>query len=138
MDEEALERGLQAMSGAQNPGSLSDPATMGGVSMMDMSQHTGGIPNFMYSVSAPGDGSMDPAMQAQMMPMRLPQALLAQYPTLSGIWDQLPANGVGAEDLDGEISGRNSFSSAGEFEEEEWGSGAQGGGAYGWASDVGP
>jgi hypothetical protein len=126
------------MSGGPHSAAMGDPNTIGGVSMMGMPQQGGGIPNFMYSVSAPGDGSMDPAMQAQMMPMRLPQALLAQYPTLSGIWDQLPANGTGGDDIDGEISGRNSFSSAGEFEEEEWGSGAPTGPQYGWASDVGP
>jgi transcription factor CRZ1 len=138
MDEEALERGLQAMSGAQNP-AMTDPTALGGVSMMGLpSQQVGGMPNFMYSVSGAGDGGMVPAMQAQLMPMRLPQALLQQYPTLSGIWDQLPANGTGTEDIDGEISGRNSFSSAGEFEEEDWSGGAQGGPQYGWASDVGP
>jgi transcription factor CRZ1 len=129
MDEEALERGLAA-----NAASGAEAAGMG-VPMMGMPQQQ--MPNFMYNVSGPGpDGSLEAQQaMAMQMPMRLPQAILQQYPTLSGIWDQLPANGA-PDEIDGEISGRNSFSSAGEFEEEEW-SGPQGG-AYGWASDVGP
>jgi hypothetical protein len=135
-------------------------------------QQMGSMPNYMYNVGGAGNTSgMDPAAaaaamqaqaQVQMMPpvpMRLPQALLAQYPTLSGIWDNLPANGGGQDELDMEggdvdVSGRNSFSSAGDLDlgdlenldgldDEEWngvGSGQQHphGAAYGWASDVGP
>jgi transcription factor CRZ1 len=130
MDEEALDRALAS-------GTTLGAETGLGVPMMGIPTQQQ-IPNFMYNVSAPGPEASLEAQHAQMsmqMPMRLPQAILQQYPTLSGIWDQLPTNGA-AEEIDGEISGRNSFSSAGEFEEEEW-SGPQGG-AYGWASDVGP
>jgi uncharacterized Zn-finger protein len=64
---------------------------------------------------------------------RLPQALLQQYPTLGGIWDSLPANGP--DDVEGDMSGRNSFdgSSAGEYEDD----GDYGHPQSGWASDVG-
>ncbi|KAF2399192.1 hypothetical protein EJ06DRAFT_495939 [Trichodelitschia bisporula] len=68
---------------------------------------------------------------------RLPQALLQQYPTLGGIWDNLPAEGPD-DQMDGELSGQGNFdhSSAGEYDDE--GDYAPQGGAYGWASDVGP
>lgn len=61
------------------------------------------------------------------MSYRLPAALLAQYPTLGGIWDNLPMNG---DELDG-ISGNSGY----EDENEEYGADP---GNYGWASDVGP
>jgi transcription factor CRZ1 len=129
MDEEALER-MQNMA----------PATTGAEAHAGMPVMMGGMPQqqqmYMYNV-APGADQMDPMQQMQ-MPMRLPAALLQQYPGLGNIWDQLPANG-GPEELEGDMehSGRNSFSSAGEFEEDDW-SGTNQGGAYGWASDVGP
>jgi hypothetical protein len=93
---------------------------------------------FEYSVGHSVQGNFDPGMQmAQQpqMPYRLPQALLQQYPTLGGIWDQLPANGP--DEID-DINGRSSFdaSSAGEFDDD--GDYGHQGGAYGWASDVGP
>lgn len=71
----------------------------------------------------------DPNMQMY----RLPNALLQQYPTLGGIWDTLPTNQP--EELDGDISGQNSYDgSANEYEDD---------GDYshpnsGWVSDVGP
>jgi transcription factor CRZ1 len=131
MDEEAIERGNNQQAEASTdasgmPGMI--PGMMPGQPMMQQSQQ-----GFDYPVSHPG--GFDPAMQMgqPQMPYRLPQALLQQYPTLGGIWDQLPATGQD----DGDISGRSSFdaSSAGEFDDD--GEYHQGG-AFGWASDVGP
>jgi hypothetical protein len=42
-------------------------------------------------------------------PLRLPAALLAQYPSLSGIWDSFPLNDP--EEGEDNISGRSSFES---------------------------
>jgi uncharacterized Zn-finger protein len=79
-------------------------------------------------------GNAAPAYDPNMQMYRLPNALLQQYPTLGNIWDTLPAGQP--EDMDGDISGRNSFdgSSAGEYEDE----GDYGHPNSGWASDVGP
>jgi hypothetical protein len=131
MDEEAIERGnnqqAEAGSGASGmPGMI--PGMMPGQAMMQQPQQ-----GFDYQIGQPG--GFDPAMQMgqPQIPYRLPQALLQQYPTLGGIWDQLPPI---AQD-EGDISGRSSFdaSSAGEFDDD--GEYHQGG-AFGWASDVGP
>jgi len=124
LEEEALERqnianqraGVQPMMGQMLPGQ----------SMMQQPQD---------SYDAYGDAvqaNYDPALQMGAYP--LPQSLLQQYPTLGGIWANLPNNAP--DEMDGDISGRNSFdgSSAGEYEDE-------GDATYpqsGWASDVGP
>jgi hypothetical protein len=128
MDEEARERNLQN----PEPGSeLGIPIMpMPNQQMMGMGQPQTG---FAYGVSNPG---FQPGMAIPQMPMRLPTALLQQYPSLGGIWDNLPANGP--DEIDEGISGRSSYdaSSAGEFEEDDkWNNNP--GTAYGWASDVG-
>jgi hypothetical protein len=116
----------------------------GGVPSMSMGggQMQGGSPGHQGSMLQQQSGSYDaypggPASGFDPgMPMggyRLPQALLQQYPTLGGIWDSLPPNGP--DDVEGDISGRNSFdgSSAGEYEDD----GDYGHPQSGWASDVG-
>ena len=136
MEEEALEQAqLAAEAGAQDsvgmmPGGMQGQQQPGGMMMMPDQQQYGSYP------PQQGGFAMAPGV-----PMRLPQALLQQYPTLSGIWDALPANG-GPDDVegaDGGVNSRASFSSAGEYDDEEldMGGGPQRG-AYGWASDVGP
>jgi hypothetical protein len=133
MDEEAIERGNNEA--AANAAASGMPGMMSGMmSGQPMMQSQTG---YDYSVGQPVQGNFDQGMQmAQQpqMPYRLPLALLQQYPTLGGIWDQLPANGP--DEID-EMGGRSSFdaSSAGEYDDEaEY----HQGGAYGWASDVGP
>jgi hypothetical protein len=56
--------------------------------------------------------SSDPCTGTTSMPIggyRLPVALLAQYPALSGIWENLPSNG--SSESEENISVRNSFDS---------------------------
>jgi hypothetical protein len=131
MDEEVMEQGIQAQADAGAPGAgimsgLGLPVS-GNVMQQQQPQ------NFSYGVSAPtGYESIMPMQQQQM----LPRAILAQYPTLGGIWNDLPSNGPDEID-DGGMPGRGSFSSAGEYDEDEW-SGSNQGPALGWASDVGP
>jgi hypothetical protein len=81
-------------------------------------------------------GMPQPQPFPQMAPQPfLPAALLAQYPALATMdWNQLP----GADDIEGEISGRSSFdaSSGGElFDEESDYQGAAYAGNSGWVSD---
>jgi transcription factor CRZ1 len=137
MEEEALEQAaLAAEAGAQGPDGVGMmPGGMPGQPGMMLMSHD----QQQYSGYPPQQGAY---AMAPGVPMRLPQALLQQYPTLSGIWDTLPANG-GPDDVDGgaggDMNSRASFSSAGEYEDDELDmAGGPHGGAYGWASDVGP
>jgi transcription factor CRZ1 len=144
MDEEALERGLladnEAGAGAGSGGMPMMPGVgVPGQGMMmpppDQQQQQGG-----YGYAQSGFEGAAMHMAPPGVPLRLPQALLQQYPTLSNIWDQLPANG-GPDEMDGpsgagDMNSRASFSSAGEYDDDEL-SGPQGA-AFGWASDVGP
>lgn len=104
-----------------------------GMAPMAMPQPLPGQPimQSFNNFGAPTADYNDPNMaMAAGQPYMLPRALLAQYPTLGGIWNDLPAN-VPEDD----ISGRSSFdaSSAGEYDDGE----DYGGQATGWASDVG-
>lgn len=124
LEEEAIERmntanreaGLPPMSLNQMPGQQGQP----------MMQQSHGFEPY------PGAPAYDPNMQ--MSNYRLPAALLQQYPTLGGIWDNLPTNVP--DDIEDSMSGRNSFdaSSGGEYEDDGDYSHPQ----SGWASDVGP
>ena len=89
-----------------------------------------GGPGFQqYGVSPAGAGRFG------MMGMRLPEALLQQYPGLGGIWDTLPPNPPDeVDDFSGHGDSRTSVSSVGDISgEEDW----KGQGAMGWASDLG-
>lgn len=132
MEEEALEQG-----GYQDHPDMGAPgaAIVAGLGLPLPGNVMHAQPNFHYSVSGPGNFQTGMSMQQPHMGMALPRALLQQYPTLGGIWDQLPVNGP-EEMEDGGMPSRGSFSSAGEFEDDEW-TGNQGP-ALGWASDVGP
>jgi hypothetical protein len=132
MDEEAIERNMNQASEAGVQGGM--PMMQGMVPGQQMMQPQPG-----YEYQQMGPPGYAPAMQIPQpqMPYRLPQALLQQYPTLGGIWDQLPPNGP--DEIEGDISGRSSFdaSSAGEYEDE--GDYPNPNAVYsGWASDVGP
>lgn len=121
LEEEALERI------AHNP-ETNNAANM---APMAMPQPLPGQPLMQFNnFGAPTAEYGDPSM-AMGQPYMLPRALLAQYPTLQGIWNELPAT-VPEDD----ISGRSSFdaSSAGEYDEGEEFNGP----SAGWASDVGP
>jgi uncharacterized Zn-finger protein len=132
MEEEAMEHGIQSHPDMNAPGAGIISGL--GVPLPGNVMH---VPqNFAYSVSGPDGYQPGMPIQQPQMGMALPRALLQQYPTLGGIWDQLPVNGP--EDMDdGGMPSRGSFSSAGDFEDDEW-TGNQGGPALGWASDVGP
>jgi hypothetical protein len=128
MDEEARERDQPQ----------AEPGSELGISIMPMPNQPMMAPQNGYGYGMPPHAGFQPGMQMQpQMPVRLPAALLQQYPALGGIWDNMPQNG--SEEIEGEVSGRSSFdaSSAGEYEEEDAYSYHQGG-AMGWASDVGP
>lgn len=126
MDEEALER--------SHP--QAEPGSELGIPIMPMpnQQMMGGPQPGFYGVSGAGQFQPGMPMPPPHMPVRLPAALLQQYPTLGGIWDQLPQNGP--EDIEGEASGRSSFDASEYEEDEQWN--GQSGPQYGWASDVGP
>jgi hypothetical protein len=124
MDEEALER--------DHPEAGSDL----GVPIMPMPNPQMMAPQNGYSYAMPPHAGFQHGMPMHhQMPMRLPAALLEQYPALGGVWDSMPANS--GDEIEGE---RSSFdaSSAGEYEEEDAYAYQQQGGAMGWASDVGP
>lgn len=129
MDEEALEHGVAQPNDVGAPGA----GIMAGLNMQQ------GVPMqvpYGYNVSGPDSYQSGMPIHYQTA-MALPRALLTQYPALGGIWDQLPSNGP--EDMDdGGIPSRGSFSSAGDFDDEDWNGSNGGGQALGWASDVGP
>jgi hypothetical protein len=130
MEEEALEQAQMVAEAGAQEGVGMMPGVQGQQGMMMMPDQG------QYSTYPPQQGGF---AMAPGVPMRLPQALLQQYPTLSGIWDTLPANGGDeVEGGAGDMNSRASFSSAGEYEDEELDMGGHQGGAYGWASDVGP
>jgi len=122
LEEEALERMAQNAdgNGAHGAVPMAMPQPLTGQPMMQTFNNFGAPAGYDPNL-AMGPGQ----------PYMLPRALLAQYPTLSGIWEDLSTN-VPEDD----ISGRSSFeaSSAGEYDDgDDYG----GGGATGWASDVG-
>jgi hypothetical protein len=122
LEEEALERM------ARNP----ENNNAVGMVTMAMPQPLPGQPimQSFNNFGAPAPDYNDPSMaMAAGQPYMLPRALLAQYPTLGGIWNDLPTN-VPEDD----ISGRSSYdASSGEYDDGE----DYGGPATGWASDVG-
>ncbi|KAF2418790.1 hypothetical protein EJ08DRAFT_666105 [Tothia fuscella] len=123
LEEEAIERMNVANREAGLP-PINFPAGQQGQAFGQQNQ------GFEPYPGAPQAG-FDPNLQ--MNYSRLPAALLQQYPTLGGIWDTLPPNG--ADDVDDNISGANSFdaSSGGEYDDEDYNHPQSG-----WASDVGP
>lgn len=128
MDEEARERDLQ------NP----EPGSELGISIMPLpNQGIMDIAQSGFAYNGSNPGGFQSGIAVTQMPMRLPIALLQQYPTLGGIWDSLPASVP--DEIDDGTGHRNSFdaSSAGELDEDDKWINNQGS-AYGWASDVGP
>lgn len=120
LEEEALERMHQ------NP----EQNNNAGMAPMSMPQSVPGQPIMQQynAYPAPDYNATMPMNAGQ--PYMLPRSLIAQYPSLVSVWDQLP------NVPDDDVSGRSSFdaSSAGEYDEaDEFGGGA----AQGWASDVG-
>ncbi|KAF1814528.1 hypothetical protein P152DRAFT_465353 [Eremomyces bilateralis CBS 781.70] len=134
LEEEAAEKSWDAAAASQSQ----SPGMHAGMMGMESGQMGPGIG--MSTSPQPGfegySGSADPAAQ---MPYRLPAALLAQYPTLSSVWDSLPTTTV--DDLDdrgGDISGRSSYDAGSGYEDEGEGEfGDQRMGASGWVSDSG-
>ncbi|KAF2673409.1 hypothetical protein BT63DRAFT_397216 [Microthyrium microscopicum] len=129
MDEEALER--------HQP--QAEPGSELGIPIMPMpgqQQMMGPAGGFSYNVSQPGQFQPGMAIPPQMQ-VRLPAALLQQYPTLGGIWDNLPSNGP--DEIEDAHSGRSSFDASEYEDEEQWnGQSSDAGPQYGWVSDVGP
>lgn len=120
LEEEALER-MQQHPEQNNNTAMAPMAMPQPVSGQPIMQQYSSFPGQDYTAGIPMNASQ---------PYMLPRALLAQYPTLGGIWDDLP------NVADDDVSGRSSFdaSSAGEYDE---GDEFNGGRATGWASDVG-